>query len=67
MTYVMKRLCHISIRIGKGPRLGNMGREALELRIGKCLEESMSYFNKDWEGPRLGKISREALEPRKMP
>ena len=42
------------MRIGRSPRLGKMGREALGPRIGKCHKENMSYFNKDWEGAQIG-------------
>ena len=55
MANVIKRMWHISIRIGKGSRLGKMGREALEPRIGKCYKENVAYFSKDWEDPDWGK------------
>ena len=38
---VIKRMCDISIRIGRDPKLGKMGREALGPRISKCHKEIM--------------------------
>ena len=54
MVNVIKRMWHISVRIGKGSRLGKMGREALEPRIGKCHKENVAYFSKDWEWAQIG-------------
>ena len=54
MANVIKRMWHISVRTGKEPRLGKMGREALAPRIGKCYTENVAYFNKDWEGVQIG-------------
>ena len=54
LANVIKRMWHISIRIGREPRLGKMGREALEPRIGKCCKENVAYFSKDWEGVQIG-------------
>ena len=42
-----------SVRTRKEPRLGKMGREALELRIGKCYKENVAYFSEDWEGVQI--------------
>ena len=39
LANVIKRMCDISVRIGRGPRLGKMGREALGPRISKCHKE----------------------------
>ena len=50
---VIKRMYHILIRIGRGPRLRKLGREALGPRIGKCHKENMSYFNKALEEPKI--------------
>ena len=54
MANVIKRMWHISVRTGREPRLGKMGREALEPRIGKCYKENVAYFNKDLEGLQIG-------------
>ena len=54
MSNVIKRMWHISVRIWRGSRLGKMGREALEPRIGKCYKENVAYFNKDSEKPKIG-------------
>ena len=54
MANVVKRMWHISIRIGKGSRLEKMGREALRPRISKCHKENVAYFSKDWEGVPIG-------------
>ena len=53
MANVIKRMCNISVRIGRGPRLGKMGQEASGPRIGKCHKENVSYFSKDWEGAQI--------------
>ena len=49
LANVIKRMCYISVKAGRGPRLGKMGQEALEPRIGKCYTENVAYFSKDWE------------------
>ena len=54
MANVMKRMWHILIRTGREPRLGKMGRETLEPRIGKCHKENVAYFSKEWEGAQIG-------------
>ena len=54
LANVIKRMCYISVRAGRGPRLGKMGQEALEPRIGKCHKENVAYFSKDWEGIQIG-------------
>ena len=41
--------------MGRGPKLGKMGREASGPRISKCHEENVAYFDKDWEGAQIGK------------
>ena len=60
MANVIKRMWHISVRIGKEPRLRKMGREAQEPRIGKCYKENVSYFSKDLKGL----LIREKAPPR---
>ena len=54
LANVIKRMCYISVRAGRGPRLGKMGQEALEPRIGKCHKENVAYFSKEWEGAQIG-------------
>ena len=54
MANVIKRMWHMSVRTGKGPRLGKMGRKAPEPRIGKCCKENVAYFSKDWEVVQIG-------------
>ena len=54
LANVIKRMCHISVRAGRGPRLGKMGQKALEPRIGKCYKENVSYFSKGWEEAQIG-------------
>ena len=58
LANVIKRMCYISVRAGRGPRLGKMGREALEPRIGKCHKENVAYFSKEWRVQDWGKWAR---------
>ena len=58
MANVIKNIFHISIRIGRRPRLEKMGRGALEPRIGKCHKENVSYFFKDCERAQIGDAGR---------
>ena len=51
----IKRMCHISVKTGRGSRLREMGQAALGPRIGKCHQEDVSYFSQDWEGGQIRK------------
>ena len=62
MSNVIKRMWHISIRNGRGPRLGKMGWETLGPGIGKCYKENVSYFNKDLEGLQIREKAPPSLE-----
>jgi len=41
LANVIKRMCDISVRIGRDPRLGKISREALGQRISKCHKENV--------------------------
>ena len=53
-------MCDISIRIGRGPRLGKMGREALGPELANVIKRMCDISVRIGRGPRLWKMGWEA-------
>ena len=64
MANVIKRMCDISVRIGRDPRLGKMTGRPWAKELANVIKRMCNISVRIERGPRLEKMGREALGPR---